>query len=89
MERVAYLGPQGSYSELAAAKFRKDGKLIACPSFRAAVELLKKGDCDYAALPIENSLNGAVLANIDLLQSTQGVFACEHARVMLDHRLAT
>lgn len=89
MERVAYLGPQGSYSELAAAKFRKDGKLIACPSYRAAVELLKKGDCDYAALPIENSLNGAVLANIDLLQSTQGVFACEHARVMLDHRLAT
>lgn len=89
MERIAYLGPEGSYSQLAARKFRVGAELIACPSFRAAVELLKDGGCDFAALPIENSLNGAVLANIDLLQSTEGVFAQEHIRLPLDHRLAT
>lgn len=87
--KVAYLGPESSYSELAAAKFRPEAERVACPSFYVVMDELKSGACDLAVLPIENSLNGAVLQNIDILQSTDGVAATEHTALALDHRLAT
>ena len=89
MEKAAYLGPEGSYSELAARKMRPNAECIAKPSFYYVLDALIKGECDCAVLPIENSLNGAVLANIDLLQNTEGVVAVEETALELDHRLAT
>ncbi len=88
MERVGYLGPEGSYSYLAAQKFRPNGILLPYATFGAAMRALENGDCDLVALPIENSLNGSVDQNIDLLQSTEGVFAFEEYTLKIDHRLA-
>lgn len=87
--KIAYLGPESSYSELAAIKFRPQAERTAFPSFHFVMQALVGGDCDFAVLPIENSLNGAVLQNIDLMQSAEGVVAAEHTRLALDHRLAT
>ena len=87
--KLAYLGPEGSYSHLASLKLRPTAELVAFPCFRAVVCALKEGECDFAVLPIENSLNGAVLANVDLLQNTDGVCAVEETFLPLDHRLAT
>lgn len=88
MEKVAYLGPDGSYSSLAARKLCPDGKCVPYASFRLAMNAVLSGECTSAALPIENSLNGAVLANIDLLQSAEGVVATRETKLALDHRLA-
>lgn len=87
--KLAYLGPEGSYSHLASLKLNPSARLIAFPDFRAVIGALKNGECDGAVLPIENSLNGAVLANVDLLQNTDGVCAVEETYLTLDHRLAT
>lgn len=89
MEKVAYLGPEGSYSQLAAQKMRPLANHIAKPSFYKVIEALVNCECDCAVLPIENSLNGAVLANIDLLQNTKNIAATEEYTLELDHRLAT
>lgn len=88
MEIVAYLGPEGSYSGLAAMKFRPEASYKACANFFDVMSSLISGECDCAVLPIENSLNGAVLQNIDLLQNTCGVFASEETVLPIDHRLA-
>lgn len=89
MESVGYLGPEGSYSNIAAGKFRPAAKLISYATFLKAMRALVNGGCDLVALPIENSLNGSVDQNIDLLQSTAGVFAFEEYTLKIDHRLAT
>lgn len=89
MKKAAYLGPEGSYSQLAAIKLCRDCELVPYASFRLAVDALERGECDYAVLPIENSLNGTVIANLDLLQAAEGVFAVEKTSLALDHRLAT
>lgn len=89
METIGYLGPEGSYSELAANTFRPSAKKLAYGSFNLVMRALINGECDVIALPIENSLNGGVNQNIDLLQTTDGVIAFEECTVKIDHRLAT
>lgn len=86
---VGYLGPQGSYSEIAAKTFRPNAVLREHISFFQLFSALTEGQCDYIAVPIENSLNGGVLQNIDFLQSYGGIIAVEECVVNIDHRLAT
>ncbi|MDE7083170.1 MAG: hypothetical protein K2O89_05655 [Clostridia bacterium] len=89
MERCAFLGPCGSYSHLAAIKMRPKSELLPCGNFHAVMSAVVTGECDFAVIPIENTLNGGVLQNIDLLQSVEGVVAVEEMTLPLDHRLAT
>lgn len=86
---IGYLGPQGSYSRLAAETFGKGGGLKEYINFSELFNGLVKGECEYIAVPIENSINGGVLQNIDLMQKTEGIIAVEECAVQIDHRLAT
>ena len=72
--KIAFLGPEGSYSHLAAQSFLKteapnEVEKIGwdeCIPFRNFAEVLaavSSGRVDGAALPIENSLQGGVLLN--------------------------
>lgn len=89
MERIGYLGPEGSYSSLAAEKLCPQAERVAYPNFRHLINALVSGVCDGVVAPIENSLNGGVNQIIDLLQSTDGIIAVEECTVLIDHRLAT
>ena len=89
MEKIAYLGPEGSYSFLAALKLRPKAELLAYQSFPQVFLSLVSGETDGIVVPIENTLNGGVLQNIDLLQATDGVCAVEECVIKIDHRLAT
>ena len=86
---VGYLGPKGSYSGIAAERFKADADFKEYASFPLVMRALVSGECDFAVLPVENSLNGGVYQNLDLLQSTEGVIAFEECTVRLTHRLAT
>ena len=86
--RTACLGPEGSYSELAAKKLCPDSEIVLCRTFSDAVELLRSGAVDCAALPIENSIQGGVLQNLDLLQASKDLFAVRELVLPIDHRLA-
>lgn len=89
MEKIAYLGPEGSYSKIAAERFRPQAEYLGFSSFALVINALLKGECSLAVLPIENSVNGGVNQNIDLLQYTDGLIAFEKLSVEIDHRLAT
>lgn len=66
--RLAYLGPAGTFSEEAALQYAgADARLIPFPSFPAVVEAAETGLTDAAIVPIENSLEGSVTTNVDLL----------------------
>lgn len=87
MIKISCLGPTGSYSELAAKKFVPGGEIVLCRNFAEVISRLECGDTDYAVIPIENSILGGVLQNLDLLERSD-VFAEEELILPIDHRLA-
>lgn len=89
METIGYLGPQGTYSHLAANAIDGDSQKIAYPSFPLLFSALKSGEVNGVVLPVENTLNGAVVQNLDLLQSSEGIWACRSVKVKVEHRLIT
>ncbi|MCC6626396.1 MAG: prephenate dehydratase [Chloroflexi bacterium] len=67
-QRIAYLGPAGTFSEEAALRYAaSSGRLVPFPSFPALIEAVETGLTDVAILPIENSLEGSVTVALDLL----------------------
>ena len=96
--KIAFLGPEGSYSHLAAKEFLKtESRTInkvndwdECMPFRNFSEVLSAvslGRVDAAAVPIENSLQGGVLQNMDLLQASSDLYAVKELVLRIDHRL--
>ena len=73
--RVAYLGGQGSYSQLACHKYfsRRPGKVIemGCSSFDQITGKVESGQADFGLLPIENTSSGSINEVFDLLQHAQ------------------
>ena len=96
--KIAYLGPEGSYSHLAAKAFLESEKgkqsvtsgWDECIPFRNFSEVLaavESGKADAAALPIENSLQGGVSQNLDLLQATDDMYAMKEYVLRIEHHL--
>lgn len=72
--RVAFLGPKGSYSHLAARQYaaRHFEQFIesGCAKFADIFNQVETGQADYAVVPIENTSSGAINDVYDLLQHT-------------------
>lgn len=64
---VAYLGPQGTFSEEAAILYAPDSERLPYPSIREAAMAAESRETDDAVLPIENSIEGAVNMTLDYL----------------------
>ena len=64
---VAYLGPQGTFSEEAAILYAPDSESHPYPSIRDAAMAAESRETDEAVLPIENSIEGAVNMTLDYL----------------------
>ena len=96
--KIAFLGPEGSYSHLAAKEFLKTEATVKksardwdeCVPFRNFPEVLAAVEServDAAAIPIENSIQGGVSQNLDLLQEAEGLYAVKELVIRIDHRL--
>jgi chorismate mutase / prephenate dehydratase len=72
--RIAFLGPKGSYSHLAARQYAAHHfeQLIecGCQKFQDIFTQVETGQADYAVLPIENTSSGSINDVYDLLQHT-------------------
>ncbi|MGV3344738.1 bifunctional chorismate mutase/prephenate dehydratase [Enterobacteriaceae bacterium LUAb1] len=72
--RIAFLGPKGSYSHLAARQYatRHFHQFIECSclKFHDIFSQAETGQADYAILPIENTSSGSINEVYDLLQHT-------------------
>lgn len=78
MPRIAYLGPEGTFTEAALIRMANNGMVpgsaasdgvtpLATDSTTAALAAVRSGDADYACVPIENSIEGSVLPTLDSL----------------------
>jgi prephenate dehydratase len=75
--RIAYLGPEGTFTEAALAQITVvglvpgagtgDPQRLPIDSTPAALDAVRGGAADYACVPIENSIDGSVTPTLDSL----------------------
>jgi prephenate dehydratase len=67
MIRVAFQGELGAFSEMAARRQFADAQLMPCTDFESAAAALFNHVADYAVLPVENTVAGAVQGTLGIL----------------------
>ncbi len=66
-QRVAYLGPAGTFSEQAAVQFFGSSMTrIPCASIDEVFHATAAGSAEYGVVPVENSTEGVVTRSLDL-----------------------
>lgn len=72
---LAYLGPDGTFSQQAAKHWAKNGEeLVEYPTIASAIRAVDNGTVEHCIVPIENSLNGSVTATLDMLAFESDVY---------------
>ena len=67
-QRVAYLGPAGTFSEQAAVQFFGSSiEHIPCVNFDEVFHAATAGTADFGVVPVENNSEGVVTRSLDLL----------------------
>jgi prephenate dehydratase len=72
--RVGYLGPEGTFSEEALLASASSDAVEPIPlgTIYEVVMALRRGELDWAIVPIENSLDGSISVTLDLLVGEAG-----------------
>jgi chorismate mutase/prephenate dehydratase len=85
--RVAYLGPAGTFSELAAlGYFGSSIVKVACASIDEVFRTTTAGAADFGVVPVENSTEGVVARSLDLFLTTP-LFIIGETSLFVRHNL--
>jgi prephenate dehydratase len=81
--RVAFQGELGAFSELAIRQQWPTGAVaVPCRTFPDAISAIRQGSADYAVIPVENAIVGAVTVALDALHEARlEVVTCSELRV--------
>lgn len=85
--RVAYLGPEGTYTQ--AAVYKHFGYAVSAQPLDAIDEIFREvetGNADYGVVPVENSTEGVVTHTLDQLVSSR-LQICGEAALAVHHHL--
>ena len=58
--KLGLLGPEGTFSEVAARQWRRDAELVYFDDMELAMLSVDRGQCDQSIVPVENSLDGQI-----------------------------
>ncbi|MFF2755041.1 prephenate dehydratase [Psychrobacillus sp. NPDC058041] len=67
IQKVAYLGPEASFTHLATKALFNSDVLVPCRTIPECIETVVNGKVDIAVVPLENALEGTVPLTIDYL----------------------
>ncbi len=85
--RVAFLGPAGTFSEIALFKHFGSGvQPVACATIDEVFRATEAGSADFGIVPVENSTEGVVNRSLDLLLSTE-LQICGEVSLSVQHSL--
>ncbi len=85
--RVAYLGPAGTFSELAALGFFGSSIVqVPCTSIDEVFRATAAGAADFGVVPVENSTEGVVARSLDLFLTTP-LFIIGETSLFVRHNL--
>ena len=85
---VSYLGPEGTYTQEACGLFfEKEGAYHPYATVNDAVKALVGGESDYAVIPQENTIGGAVIDYVDTLIAQSAVSVVGEAELPISQNL--
>lgn len=86
--KVAYLGPEYSFSHLAAVeRFGQEVEFMRVGSIAAVFEEVNRGHCDFGVVPLENSTDGRVADTLDMFLRLPQLKICAEIRLRIHHNL--
>jgi chorismate mutase/prephenate dehydratase len=86
--RVAYLGPEYSFSHLAAVeRFGQAIEFLGVGSIAAVFEEVNRGHADFGVVPIENSTDGRVADTLDMFLRIPHLVISAEVRLQIHHNL--
>jgi chorismate mutase/prephenate dehydratase len=86
--KVAYLGPEYSFSHLAAIeRFGQAVDLIRVGSIAAVFEEVNRAHVDFGVVPLENSTDGRVADTLDMFLRLPQLIICAEIRLRVHHNL--
>lgn len=86
--KVAYLGPDYSFSHLAAVeRFGQSVEFIRVGSIAAVFEEVNRGHADFGVVPLENSTDGRVADTLDMFMRLPQLKICAEVRLRVHHNL--
>lgn len=85
--RIAFLGPEYSYSHLAAIhRFGQSVQFAPVDTIAAVFEEVNRGHCDFGIVPIENSTDGRIADTLDMFTRLP-VRICGEVELQIHHAL--
>lgn len=86
--KIAYLGPQGTFTESAALKhFGHSVSTLAMSSIPDVFNAVESGHADYGLVPVENSTEGVVSHTLDMFIDSS-LKICGEVEILIHHHLA-
>jgi chorismate mutase/prephenate dehydratase len=86
--KVAYLGPEYSFSHLAAVeRFGQSVDFMRVGSIAAVFEEVNRGHADYGVVPLENSTDGRVADTLEMFIRLPQLKICAEVRLRIHHNL--
>jgi len=84
---VGYLGPQGSYSEMAAEYLKPSSNFSLLETISDIIKQVNIGELDFGVVPIENSIQGSVVETVDGLYQNK-LFIEQELVIPINHCVA-
>src|SRR5438874_4646807 len=86
--KVAYLGPEYSYSHLAAVdRFGNAVEYMRVGSIASVFEEVNRSHVDFGVVPLENSTDGGVSDTLDMFTRLPQLKICAEVRLKIHHNL--
>lgn len=85
--RVAYLGPEGTFTHLATKQMFQKDWLVPIKTIPECIEAVSEGQVDLAVVPIENALEGIVPLTIDYLYHEANLFVAAELAIPIAQNL--
>ncbi|CAN5618680.1 prephenate dehydratase [soil metagenome] len=87
-QKVAFLGPEYSYSHLAALdRFGEAVEYMRVTSITAVFEEVARRHVDLGVVPLENSTDGRIADTLDMFVRIPEIKICSEVRLMVHHNL--
>jgi chorismate mutase / prephenate dehydratase len=87
-QKVAYLGPEYSYSHLAALdRFGESAEYMRVSSISAVFEEVSRKHVDLGVVPLENSTDGRIADTLDMFVRMPELKICAEVRLLVHHNL--
>ncbi|WP_292008113.1 prephenate dehydratase [Chryseobacterium sp.] len=85
--KIAFLGPQASFTQLAAAQLFPSEELLPKANILDCFSAVENGEAEKAVVPLENSIEGTVSMTLDYLYKTPSISIQGEAVMPIAHHL--